>query len=286
MSTGGTKKMPEIIIDEEFKQLLPPLQEQEFDWLERDILEYGCMNPLVLWNNILIDGHNRYEIVTSHELPFNTISLEFESRDHVKIWIIETQIQRRNMTPKQLTYYRGVHYNLDKNIHGGDRQSKEYSRGHNEPLSGITAKKLSTQYDVSPSTIKRDGAVANIIDKIGNESPDVKRDLLTGKITISRKALRELASESDEQIAETAKKIESGTFERSKDNKSLANTGSTIAIDLNPNEAQSLEATFIKMSNELYSKLQLFSKSHTANEIKTALRSHIIKLEEFYNQVK
>ncbi|MDR2569039.1 MAG: hypothetical protein LBD23_01910 [Oscillospiraceae bacterium] len=41
---------------------------------------------------------------------------------------------------KQLTYYRGVHYNLDKNIHGGDRQSKEYSRGHNEPLSGITCK--------------------------------------------------------------------------------------------------------------------------------------------------
>ncbi|MDR2569040.1 MAG: hypothetical protein LBD23_01915 [Oscillospiraceae bacterium] len=63
---------------------------------------------------------------------------------------------------------------------------------------------------------------------------------------------------------------------------SLANTGSTIAIDLNPDEAQSLEASLIKMSNELYSKLQLFSKSHPANEIKTALRSHINKLEEFY----
>jgi len=62
-----------ITIDEEFQRLLPPLDKRDFCSLEEDILTYGCMNPLVLWNRILIDGHNRYAIVTKHNLPFNTI---------------------------------------------------------------------------------------------------------------------------------------------------------------------------------------------------------------------
>jgi len=47
--------MQEIIIDEEFQRLFPMLTEQQFCSLENDILEHGCMNPLVLWNGILID---------------------------------------------------------------------------------------------------------------------------------------------------------------------------------------------------------------------------------------
>ena len=51
--------MAEIIIDEEFNSLLPALDEQTYAMLEENLLENGCMNPLVLWNGILIDGHNR-----------------------------------------------------------------------------------------------------------------------------------------------------------------------------------------------------------------------------------
>ena len=60
--------MLEIIIDEEFQRLLPPLDKREFCNLEEDILTYGCMNPLVLWNGILIDGYNRYSIVKDQKL--------------------------------------------------------------------------------------------------------------------------------------------------------------------------------------------------------------------------
>jgi len=54
------EKLRDIIIDEEFMRLMPPLNDNEFCSLENDILVHGCMNPLVLWDNILIDGHNRY----------------------------------------------------------------------------------------------------------------------------------------------------------------------------------------------------------------------------------
>jgi len=64
----------QIIIDEEFKMLLPSLDKNTFESLEKNILEYGVRDPLVLWANILIDGYNRYNICTTHNLPFKLLS--------------------------------------------------------------------------------------------------------------------------------------------------------------------------------------------------------------------
>lgn len=64
----------DIIIDPEFKYLLPPLDPESLAALEADILEHGCRDAIVLWNNILIDGHNRFEILTKHDLSFPTVS--------------------------------------------------------------------------------------------------------------------------------------------------------------------------------------------------------------------
>ena len=88
--------MDDIIIDEEFSLYLPPLDNVAYANLERTMLNYGCRVPLTLWNGILIDGHNRYSIITKHGLPFKTESMEFPSRDHVLDWIIENQIAQRN----------------------------------------------------------------------------------------------------------------------------------------------------------------------------------------------
>jgi len=209
------RKKPAIIIDEEFMRLLPPLDELDYCSLEDNILIYGCMNPLVLWNDILIDGHNRYSIVTKHDLPFNTISLEFNSRDEVIAWMIKTQIERRNLTPMQLTYYRGLHYNIEKKIHGGDRHSENFSSAQNEHLKGKTANKLSEQYRVSSVTIRRDAQIADVLVAIGKESQEAKNDILSGKTRISRKQLREIAGETDENVSRTASQIAAGTFELS-----------------------------------------------------------------------
>jgi len=50
-------------------------------------------------HNILVDGHNRYEICTAHGKPFETVEIEFASRDDAMVWIIDNQFSRRNLTP-------------------------------------------------------------------------------------------------------------------------------------------------------------------------------------------
>ena len=89
--------MREIVIDNEFKSLIPPLTREEYDGLESSILAEGCRDALVVWNDTLIDGHNRYEICSRHGIPFRTIQKDFDDRDAVIAWIIKNQFGRRNL---------------------------------------------------------------------------------------------------------------------------------------------------------------------------------------------
>ena len=89
----------DLIIDNEFRDLIPPLSDDEFKQLEENILRDGIRDPLTVWNGILIDGHNRYEIAQKHGLTFKTTELHFADRNEAKIWIIKNQIGRRNLPP-------------------------------------------------------------------------------------------------------------------------------------------------------------------------------------------
>lgn len=90
-----------IQIDGEFESLIPRLTEEEFSQLEENIQEDGCRDALVLWGNILVDGHNRYKICQKHGLPFRTVQKDFANRDKAKEWIILNQFGRRNLTAFQ-----------------------------------------------------------------------------------------------------------------------------------------------------------------------------------------
>ena len=86
-----------IHIDNEFKNLIPPLTDEEYKGLEESVLKEGCRDSLVTWNGTLIDGHNRYEICTKHNIPFKTVEHNFDSRQAVIEWIILNQFGRRNL---------------------------------------------------------------------------------------------------------------------------------------------------------------------------------------------
>ena len=93
---SGSDEMPEVIIDEEFRVFLTPLDPEAYARLEIDILEHGIIYPLLLWNGILIDGYNRFNIASEHNIPFKVENVEFDSREEVKIWIITNHRQLRN----------------------------------------------------------------------------------------------------------------------------------------------------------------------------------------------
>ena len=97
-STTPTEK--QLTIDQEFKALIPPLTTEERELLESSLKSEGCRDALVVWkdHNILIDGHNRYELCSKSNLPYQTIEREFETREDVIVWIARNQMARRNIT--------------------------------------------------------------------------------------------------------------------------------------------------------------------------------------------
>jgi len=273
--------MQEIIIDQEFKWLLPALDQATYAWLEENILEHGCMNPLVLWNGILIDGHNRYAIVQKHDLPFNTVNMEFDSRDDVIIWIISTQVSRRNLTAKQLTFFRGLHYNTEKKIitneSGTNQHSEVDCHNDNQPQMQSTGVRLAEYYNVSPSTIIRDSQVAEAISAIGQVSPEAKREILAERVPITRKELRALLSGSEDDITDVATSIENGTFEEERAAARAAVQENPVALILSG--IRTLNAAISRISDDFPSEL---TGSSDKAELKMALRSHIDMLEDLY----
>lgn len=94
--------MNELIIDSEFRDLLPPLSEEQKQELEKDIIKNGCINSLTIWNNILIDGHHRYGICTKNNIPFDIVEMEFTDRLEAMEWAWMNQKNRRNLTKYEL----------------------------------------------------------------------------------------------------------------------------------------------------------------------------------------
>jgi hypothetical protein len=92
----------DIVVNEELKAYIDPMTPEEYDALERSILAEGCRDALVLWGDMLVDGHHRYSVCRKHDLPFQTIqNAQFRSMDDVHLWMIDQHLGRRSVSPFQ-----------------------------------------------------------------------------------------------------------------------------------------------------------------------------------------
>ena len=89
----------DIVVNEELKAYIDPLTPQEYEALERSLLAEGCRDALVLWGEVLVDGHNRYGICQKHGLPFQTVqNPRFQSLEDVYLWMIDQHLGRRSVS--------------------------------------------------------------------------------------------------------------------------------------------------------------------------------------------
>jgi len=191
-----------IIILEEFKNLIPPLGIGELAQLEENILNEGIREALIVWKcdsaYILLDGHNRFFISQKHGLNFTFRELEFKDKLNAKDWMIRNQLGRRNLSTEQQSYLRGLRYNSEKGQ--GKRTDLTFDQ-NDQKLNIPTAVKLSNEYNVSPATIRRDGEFAKALGKISETDPLLKVEILKGESSLSRKQIeaRSKGVDSDEK---------------------------------------------------------------------------------------
>lgn len=132
----------ELIIDEDYKQCLPALTEEEYRELESSVLKDGVLNPIIVWDKVIIDGHNRYDICKIHGITdFPIKEIKFNSKDEALEWILRNQLGRRNLTDFQRNRialkYEDI---IAKRMKERQRQAgKEFGRGKDNRLALIDA---------------------------------------------------------------------------------------------------------------------------------------------------
>lgn len=172
-----------VSIDPEFHALIPPLTAAEREQLERNLLQDGCLDPLITWQGVLLDGHNRHEICKAHSLPFGVKEVTLPDRDAAREWIILHQFGRRHLQPYQRAELALV---LEPLLAAQARERMESGRNQYSP--GATLHEGSGR--TTEALGKLAGLGARTIDKareIRDRAPEpVKAQLRTGEITINR----------------------------------------------------------------------------------------------------
>jgi transcriptional regulator with XRE-family HTH domain len=191
-----------IQVLDELRDFIPPLNQEEYGQLEQNIINYGCKDAILIWETtkekigqegspeplyLIIDGHNRYGICKKHGITFNIQLLQFSGIKEVKDFMIETQLGRRNLTPQQASFFRGLRYNNEKTEKG--KYDRDEHKVQNEPYA-TTAQKLAKEYNVSESTIKRDAAFAKGLVKLDDS---LRNQILKGEKNIDKQILERLA---------------------------------------------------------------------------------------------
>jgi len=178
-----------IKIDPEFQKLIPPLSAEERDLLEQNILRDGCRDPLVVWDGILLDGHNRLEICKAHDIPFETVDAppEVKDRTDARIWIRNNQAGRRNLTPAwKLELEFGNKEDLlkkgrEKQAHGETAPGKTLVSQNDR---SVKPEKHSTRTTIAKSAGVSTGQVG-MAEQVRKKAPELWEQAKAGEVSIS-----------------------------------------------------------------------------------------------------
>ena len=200
--------MINLKIDPEFQSQIPPLTDDEFKQLEENILKEGkLLSPLIVWNNTLVDGHNRYAILQKHpEIYFSTMPLPFESREEVLAWICKNQLGRRNLSPEQKRYLLGKQYEAEKKaakIFRGNQYTLAKKSGgthdDNHHSGKKTCDRIAEENGVSRASVLRASHYTRGIDIADNLSPGIKQKVFSGEVKFTNEEMSKLVLSSPDK---------------------------------------------------------------------------------------
>lgn len=180
----------EYKIDSELQCVMPQLSEEEYAELENSLLQDGFKgSPIIIWQDIIIDGHNRYEICQKHNIPYEVKELEFNNKEEVIQWMIRAQLGRRNLTPLQriklVETYRPVYEKQaaqNKSANGGNKKSEsEKSTTPIKPKEKIDVRaKLASDAGVSTNTYSKGKKI------LDSNNTELIRQVENGEKTINK----------------------------------------------------------------------------------------------------
>lgn len=214
-NTGSAETQAPFRIEPEFQNKIPPIGEAEFQQLRENILAVNeVYEPLVVWNGVLVDGHNRWKVIQEHpEVKWRIRNMEFVDKWAAFEWMYKNQLGRRNLTDEQRTYMIGKMYEARKKSSGGNRgnQYTEKASAQNEHLANPrTCEQIAKEIGVGKETVKRSEKFSKGVDALREVSPEAADKVLDGKSKITKTEVADLAKSEPDIIEAFAQAVNEG----------------------------------------------------------------------------
>ena len=181
-------KLSQLKIDPEFQSKIPPLQFEEEQQLEQNIIAEGrLLNPIITWNGYILDGHTRYRILKKHGfIKYEVEEIQLANRYEALAWICKNQLGRRNLSPERKKFLLGKEYESTKLAVGAPLGSKHGIRkcGQNDHIftESRTCQRIASEHGVGEKTVRRAEKYSQGIDAAEEAVPGAQEEILTGRI--------------------------------------------------------------------------------------------------------
>lgn len=193
-------KLSQLKIDPEFQSKIPPLQFEEEQQLEQNILAEGrLLNPIVTWNGYILDGHTRYRILKKHGfIKFEVEKIQLANKYEALAWICKNQLGRRNLSPERKKFLLGKEYESTKLAVGGQpgNCNKVNRCDQNDHIDSEkrTCERIAVEHGVGSATVRRAEKYSQGIDAAEEAVPGAQEEILTGHIKATDEQVVALAS--------------------------------------------------------------------------------------------
>ena len=253
-------------VDPEFQNKIPPLTADEFKQLEENIMDAGeVYEPITVWNDTIVDGHNRYTVVLLHPgIRWRIRDVDFADKWEAFDWMYKNQLGRRNLTDEQKTFLIGKLYEARKHTHGGDRRSEKFSTDQNDKLKdakqGWVVNQIAEENHIGPASVKRAEYYARGIEAIRKEEPKLADSILKAEKKVSKNSVIEVGLAEPEDREEMIQEIaERNTVRKRSKNRSTAEIESLV--DTMTDDENVMKYTVHMMKEQIKLNADMFIRS-------------------------
>lgn len=171
----------DLNIDFEFVNLSPYMPQELYDSLEEDLVELGCREPLLIWNDYIIDGHYRYNLCHKRDIPFSVEKINFPSRDDAVVWICRKHLKKQYLTATNQRYLIGKYFNAGRAVISREHRNINMN-GKSLSARYLAAAEIAEGYSFSLHTVYKYGMMADAIDVIFTKEPELAHRILSEQI--------------------------------------------------------------------------------------------------------
>ena len=285
------KKLYTLEIKEKFKNLIPPLTSLEYEQLEENIIKNGCREPICIWNETIIDGHNRYEICHKNEIPFFIQEVpDIGTDEEAVVWICANQLGRRNLSEESRKILIGERYNAElivnakKNNHGHNQYS--VNKEIRKPASHATAEKIAKEYNISEASVRRYAQYSKVMNTMSETNPELFKQIKDGYLKFTREEIIKMAFEQKTQNNDNSrhKRSNAGRHKKKFQIKEVPEYSPNVEFDSLAHTIPSWQRSIDRvLSNKDINNISYEVKTHLKTElekIKFSIETMLCALEE------